>query len=195
MPRYDKPHASFFRPHYGSVDIVAAPPGWRVLITDASGVPFLVLEQWVDRIDDVFVVAEHLAGQELNWWSTLGRPFDCATFIRTGGRPQPRHKPIPRGTLGSFERRIAQGNKKLEWRLEALANKPLPPLPEGVPEIRGLPVEEAARVVRAAQLSFRCLGVPRPAGEEFTCWTSDICRTRVNAHAQRGVVIEVLGRY
>lgn len=177
------------------MDIVAAPPGWRVLITDARGVPFLALEQWVERIDDVFDVAEHLAGQELSWWSTLGRPFDCATFIRAGGRPQPRRQPIPRGSLATFEKLIAQGNKKLERRLEALARKSLPQLPEGVPEIRGLSVDEAARAVGEAGLAFRCLDVPRRAGEEFTCWTSDFCPTRVNAHALRGVVIEVLGRY
>lgn len=63
MSEFDQPVANYFRPHFHSVSIVAAPPGWRVLVTDALGAPFLALEQWVERIEDVFTVAEYLTGQ------------------------------------------------------------------------------------------------------------------------------------
>lgn len=194
MSEFDEPIANYFRPHFHSVSIVAAPPGWRVLVTDALGAPFLALEQWVERIEDVFAVAEYLTAQELHWWSRLGRPFDPAQFVANGGRPQPRPKPIPQGKLGDFEKKITEGHRRLQKRLEGLVNEPLSDLPEGVPEIRGLPVVEAERVLKAAGLFLRCLDVPLPAGGPVGVWVSNFCPTRVNAHALNGIVVEVLGR-
>lgn len=107
----------------------------------------------------------------------MGRPFDPALFIANGGRPQPRPKPIPQGKPGDFEKRIAEGHRRLQKRLDGLVDEPLPVLPEGIPEIRGLPVVEAERVVKAAGLFLRCLDVPLPPGEPLGIWVSTFCPT------------------